>query len=68
MYQTTQGLPMTINTDTTTRKVASVPLEMSQKIADFRFSHRFNTESDAIRFLLEKGLKAAEEDGPGAQR
>lgn len=54
---------MAINHDTTARKVTSVPKEVSAQIADFRFSRRYNTESDAIRALIEKGLAAAKMEG-----
>lgn len=34
-----------------------------QQIADFRFDHRIASESEAIRQLIEIGLKAAKREG-----
>jgi len=38
------------------KKVCMVSDELSQAIEDFRFKERFKNESDAIRYLLAKGL------------
>jgi Arc/MetJ-type ribon-helix-helix transcriptional regulator len=32
--------------------------EMAQAIDDFRFKERFKSETEAVRYLLEKGLDA----------
>ena len=42
-----------------TRKLVSLPPEMSEAVEDYRFANRFKTESDAIRSLIEMGLAAA---------
>jgi hypothetical protein len=49
---------MPVNPTTTTRKLVSLPKPMVQEIRNFRFEHRIDTESDAIRRLIEIGLKA----------
>lgn len=50
---------MAVNPETTTRKLVSLPHEMVQAIDDYRFQQRIKTESEAIRRLIELGLKAA---------
>lgn len=40
------------------RKMVSIPPELAAAIDEFRFAHRFKTEADAIRQLLEAGLAA----------
>ncbi|MQX38602.1 ribbon-helix-helix domain-containing protein [Roseospira navarrensis] len=42
-----------------TRKIISVPAEMAEAIDEYRFGHKFRTESEAIRRLIELGLEAA---------
>jgi Arc/MetJ-type ribon-helix-helix transcriptional regulator len=42
-----------------TRKPVSLPLELAKAVEDYRFANRFKTESDAIRRLIELGLKVA---------
>ena len=42
-----------------TRKIVSLPPELAEAVEDFRFAQRMKTESDAIRQLIELGLKAA---------
>lgn len=42
-----------------TRKPVSMPADLAQAVDDFRFAMRYNSESDAIRRLLELGLDAA---------
>ena len=39
------------------RKIVSLPPEMEAAIEDYRFENRFKTESEAIRRLIELGLK-----------
>ena len=51
---------MAVNPDRMTRKLVSLPNEMLRAIDDFRFENRIKTESEAIRRLIERGLKAAE--------
>lgn len=51
---------MAVNPATTTRKLVSLPKPMVQEIRNFRFEHRIDTESEAIRRLIELGLKAVE--------
>ena len=57
----TYVLTMPINADTTVRKMLSMPRDLWQAIEDYRFEQRIKTESEAIRRLIELGLKAAEE-------
>ena len=40
------------------RKVYILSDEMAQQIEDFRFKERFRSETDAVRWLLAKGLDA----------
>jgi hypothetical protein len=40
------------------RKVYLLSDEMSQAIEDFRFKERFKTETEAVRWLLTRGLDA----------
>ena len=40
------------------RKSVSLPPGMWQAIGDFRFDRRLNTESEALRCLIEAGLNA----------
>jgi Arc/MetJ-type ribon-helix-helix transcriptional regulator len=41
------------------RKIVSLPPDLEKAVDDFRFENRFPTESEAIRHLIELGLKAA---------
>jgi hypothetical protein len=50
---------MPVNTDTTTRKLVSLPKALVAAIQDYRFANRVGTESEAIRRLIELGLEAA---------
>jgi hypothetical protein len=56
----TYALSMAVNTNTTVRKMLSMPREPLQAIEDYRFENRIRTESQAIHRLIELGLKAAE--------
>ena len=49
-------MPRTKEMDT--RKIVSVPIELAEAIADFRFGERIRTEAEAIRRLIEAGLHA----------
>ncbi len=49
---------MVVNPETTVRKLVSLPRAMAQAIEDFRFQQRIKTESEAIRRLIEAGLKS----------
>jgi hypothetical protein len=51
---------MAVNTNTTVRKMLSMPREPLKAIDDYRFENRIRTESQAIHRLIELGLKAAE--------
>jgi hypothetical protein len=50
---------MAVNPSTTVRKLVSMPHDLIQQIADYRFEHRIKTEAEAIRRLIELGLQAA---------
>ena len=54
---------MAVNPETTVRKLVSIPREVWEKVDDYRFENRIKTESEAIRRLIELGLKAARECG-----
>jgi hypothetical protein len=41
-----------------TRKIVSLPAHLAQAIEDYRFERRLKTEAEAIRQLIEAGLKA----------
>jgi hypothetical protein len=51
---------MPVNPETTIRKILSMPRKVWERIEDCCFEHRIKTEFEAIRRLLEFGLKAAE--------
>jgi hypothetical protein len=44
----------------TKRLMVSLPLDLAKAVEDYRFDHRLKTEADAIRRLIEAGLKAAD--------
>ena len=41
----------------TTRKIVSLPADLAKEIEDYRFANRIATEAEAIRRLIEMGLK-----------
>jgi hypothetical protein len=43
------------------RKMVSLPVELAQQVEDYRFRLRLKTEAEAIRRLIEAGLKAESE-------
>jgi Arc/MetJ-type ribon-helix-helix transcriptional regulator len=45
------------------RKPVSLPPDLAKAVEDYRFENRFNTESEAIRRLIELGLKAVAKAG-----
>lgn len=45
------------------RFVLSMPPELRERVRKFRFRAEINTESEAIRTLIEAGLRALEKDG-----
>lgn len=49
---------MAVNPETTVRKLVSIPREMEKRIQDYRFENRLKSEAEAIRQLIEKGLRA----------
>src|ERR1051325_4447016 len=55
---------MAVNPDRMTRKLVSIPNELLRSIEDFRFQHRIKTEAEAIRRLIEAGLKGAQVSQP----
>lgn len=44
--------------DDVIRKNVAFPPSMAKIVDDFRFEKRFRSESEALRFLVEKGLEA----------
>lgn len=43
------------------KKLLSLPRPLACEIGDFRFAHRIPTEAEAMRRLLQAGLKATAE-------
>ncbi|MDW7555374.1 hypothetical protein D9623_33585 (plasmid) [Azospirillum brasilense] len=39
------------------RKMVSLPEVMCREVDEYRFAHRFRNESDALRSLIEAGLR-----------
>ncbi len=58
---------MPVNPETTVRKLVSLPRELASAILDYRFQQRINTESEAIRRLIELGLEASKRKETTAQ-
>jgi predicted DNA-binding protein len=52
------------------RTILSMPPELKERIRNFRFANEIDTEAEAIRRLIERGLKApgGEQDGKGKGR
>jgi hypothetical protein len=40
-----------------TRKMVTLPTELALAIEEYRFANRFKTEAEAIRRLIEAGIK-----------
>ncbi|WP_168220227.1 hypothetical protein [Azospirillum thermophilum] len=43
--------------DATVRKALLIPAELAQRVDDYRFEKRFRTDAEALRKLIEAGLK-----------
>ena len=54
---------MAVNPETTVRKLVSIPRDVWDQVEDYRFENRIKTESEAIRRLIELGLRASAECG-----
>lgn len=52
-------LDMAVDTSKMTRKLISLPNDMLETISDFRFRERIGSEAEAIRRLIEAGLRAS---------
>jgi hypothetical protein len=52
-----EGMP--VNPETTVRKNVALPKELWEQVRAYRFRNEINTESGAIRQLVELGLDAA---------
>jgi hypothetical protein len=50
------------------RKLVSLPPTLAERVVDYRFKHRLQSETAAIRELLEKALDAAEREERKAER
>ena len=51
------------------RTILSMPSELKERIRRFRFANEIDTEAEAIRLLIERGLEASgEQDGKGKGR
>lgn len=42
------------------RKLVSLPADLTEKVENYRFENRINTEAEAIRRLIELGLELAQ--------
>jgi hypothetical protein len=42
-----------------TRKMVTMPADLAQAVDDYRFKNRIKTEAEALRQLIEAGLKAS---------
>jgi hypothetical protein len=61
-------LPMPVNPETTVRKNVAMPKELWAEVRAFRFRQEIDTESDAIRRLIELGLEAAKQEAAKPSR
>lgn len=43
------------------RTILSMPADLKERVRKFRFQQELNTEAEALRLLIESGLKAFEE-------
>ena len=50
------------------RKPVSLTPAIAKAVEDYRFAQRYNTESEAIRRLIELGLEAAKREKPERKR
>jgi hypothetical protein len=44
----------------TQRTILSMPPDLKERIRKFRFANEIDTEAEAIRLLIERGLQASE--------
>ena len=51
---------MVVNPDSMVRKIVTLPHSMVEAIATFRHANRISAESEAIRRLIDLGLRAAD--------
>lgn len=58
---------MAINKETTVQKLISMPKELAEEIANYRFAHRFRSEAEAVRALIQKGLECEEGRDEGSK-
>ena len=59
---------MAVNPDKYVRKIVSIPVDIWEQIEDYRFRHRFKTESAAIRDLLARGLQSLKDDAASKKK
>ena len=50
-------MPRPKNIENPVRRMVSLSAETAKAIDEYRFEHRINTESEAIRRLIEAGLE-----------
>jgi hypothetical protein len=50
------------------RKILTVPPEMAAAVKEYRFQHRLESDVEAYRLLIKKGLEAAEREEREAKR
>lgn len=52
---------MAINKETTVQKLIAMPRDLAARVSDYRFAKRLASEAEAVRRLIEAGLKAEAE-------
>lgn len=58
---------MVVDSTKKIRKIVTLDLEVAAKVDDFRFNERMKTEADALRALIEAGLKVLHKPKPKAK-
>jgi hypothetical protein len=50
------------------KKLIGFDADLWERVREYRFESRLNTESEAVRKLIEKGLGKAKPSGPGGAK
>jgi hypothetical protein len=58
------GALMVDPSDPVIRKTVSLPASLWKQIEDFQFAHRVKRDAEAVRRLIDLGLKAAKVEKP----
>jgi Arc/MetJ-type ribon-helix-helix transcriptional regulator len=51
---------MSVNPAVLVHKLVSLPHTMVEEIQDYRFQHRFKSEAETVRHLIERGMRRSE--------